>query len=1334
MKKVFFRRFAIMIVIGMVLLSTVMPCQARISGSRLLTVAAVGETEGVSPGDILYQEDFEDKDLTAADPNLVNGLTWISSGPLACDTFSGGIRLRMNAGASVLSNQTISQSEYTVCFIILNYYNTAGVVSVAYQDENNFYSFAPASGKLYRTLDGVEEELTQTNVSRVLISPREKPSVNNYKIHFLNDGSAITIAVDRDGYQNGKDYDFTFIDQNAIAVNRFTSGKIKLARVDAGTSRYWVNYDNILVVKGKLQAVQPRSPGQLYVCQATGDDSYDGTQTKPFKTITQAIASSLPGDEIVVEEGAYGEQIKFLSNRIYAEEGKRLTLRSRNKHKATVCGATLKYGDFVVMDGFEVIEKGIQVAGSTGAEVLNNYIHDVGLGIQASGINGRVAGNYLSSISMGITVSGTNMLVENNELERLIWKSGDSDYFRFFGEGHIIRGNYMHGTRQEEIGKAHVDGFQTFDNNGEFARNIIIDGNFIEDFYHQGFMGEGAYHYHSYNIIFRNNVFKDAAAWGLCISKLKDVKVYNNIFINMKTHGVGFRGTEEMPATGEVRNNIFYNGRNCYFGLDSNQMSGSNNLLFYSDEHKKYSQEKFPNDIVNVDPLFIDIDNDDYSLHPNSPAIDAGISLDFDRDYVGNSRLVGNGWDIGPFEHQGSSLPVACIQYSNVSSRPSGYEPFKVTLDGSNSYAPAGKSIVSYHWDFGDGTTGSGTVVNHSFMAGKHTVQLTVTDTSGNKHTASQIFDILPSEFPNLNLYLPFDAGCLDVSGKNMTVNASDSIILEDSLYGKAIRLNNDASRGISVKHSDYLDGLDEITIAFLAKKDNKTAATTFVNKHTVYRLSLTKTGISASIAGSSCSAANVVDDTNWHHYAITYDGSHIVVYIDGIERSRTECTGKIKRDSSREIVIGRDPWGDSLEGLMDEFRIYDRCLSEEEIKQIMVPDSRNPTPSPTQTQKQSPAPTQSPSPTPVQGASPTPEQGQSSSPTASPGQNQQTPGGDATPTNSPNQNQQNPGGSSVLPTPTMKPPSTPSPTKPPEPTSTRKAGEASDQKNSLITSDYAEMVRLLELLCKSADIRDNSLNPTYGAMMKRKQVTSLATRYQSQLKELAKLTFSDVRGDEWYASHIPLSVYRMLIRGFPDGTFKGANLVSRAEVLTMLARFNNSEDSIKQSAQNDAESWIRLAEQIGNDWYTQYIVVVKDSLVHPDQYTRETLLKPMTRGEVFYALAAFLWNEDIQEGGKYHTMAVLNKKPAFSDTLKTIHLSHSPADARLKSWYRQLTDADPANGVPMDFYPSIICLKEKGILLGNNGESKWHDPISRAEVLALFERLAKVWGEESSE
>jgi hypothetical protein len=289
-----------------------------------------------------------------------------------------------------------------------------------------------------------------------------------------------------------------------------------------------------------------------------------------------------------------------------------------------------------------------------------------------------------------------------------------------------------------------------------------------------------------------------------------------------------------------------------------------------------------------------------------------------------------------------------------------------------------------------------------------------------------------------------------------------------------------------------------------------------------------------------------------------------------------------------------------------------------------------------------------------------------------------------------------------------------------------------------LITSDYPEMVRLLELLYESANIRDNNLNPTYGFMMRREPVVTLTAGYQNNLRDLAKLTFQDIRGDEWYAPHIPLAVYRKLVKGFPGGTFKGSNLVTRAEVLTMLARFNSSERMIKQKAEQDTDSFIRLAEQIGNDWYTTYVVAAKEGLVYPDLYTRETILQPMTRGEVFYALANFLWSEDIREDGKYYTLAESNETPAFNDTVKTIYMSNPDAGnegEKCYCWYKQLMKAaeNPENGVPMDFYPSIICLKEKGILLGNKGDSKWNDQITRAEVLALFERLAKVWGDESN-
>jgi PKD repeat protein len=53
-----------------------------------------------------------------------------------------------------------------------------------------------------------------------------------------------------------------------------------------------------------------------------------------------------------------------------------------------------------------------------------------------------------------------------------------------------------------------------------------------------------------------------------------------------------------------------------------------------------------------------------------------------------------------------------------------------VAFNASTSKSPAG--IASYAWSFGDGTTGSGVMVQHSYAtAGTYTVRLTVTDSKG---------------------------------------------------------------------------------------------------------------------------------------------------------------------------------------------------------------------------------------------------------------------------------------------------------------------------------------------------------------------------------------------------------------------------------------------------------------------------------------------------------------------------------------------------------------------------------------------------------------------------
>ena len=116
----------------------------------------------------------------------------------------------------------------------------------------------------------------------------------------------------------------------------------------------------------------------------------------------------------------------------------------------------------------------------------------------------------------------------------------------------------------------------------------------------------------------------------------------------------------------------------------------------------------------------------------------------------------------------GSAPPTARIS----STQNWGASPLAVTLDGSTSSDPEGGAL-SYAWDFGDGTTGSGAIVNHSFSAptggpARFDVRLTVTDPAGLTHQAVQV--VSPNNTPpTVDIVSIFDGQFYPMNGGDTT-------------------------------------------------------------------------------------------------------------------------------------------------------------------------------------------------------------------------------------------------------------------------------------------------------------------------------------------------------------------------------------------------------------------------------------------------------------------------------------------------------------------------------------------------------------------------------------
>ena len=86
-----------------------------------------------------------------------------------------------------------------------------------------------------------------------------------------------------------------------------------------------------------------------------------------------------------------------------------------------------------------------------------------------------------------------------------------------------------------------------------------------------------------------------------------------------------------------------------------------------------------------------------------------------------------------------TDVPLAKFTFTPSAPSATSGNSASVVFDANQSLAVSGRTIVTYAWDFGDGSTASGPTVSHSFLAGTtHVVVLKVTDSAGQTATTSQ--------------------------------------------------------------------------------------------------------------------------------------------------------------------------------------------------------------------------------------------------------------------------------------------------------------------------------------------------------------------------------------------------------------------------------------------------------------------------------------------------------------------------------------------------------------------------------------------------------------------
>jgi hypothetical protein len=160
------------------------------------------------------------------------------------------------------------------------------------------------------------------------------------------------------------------------------------------------------------------------------------------------------------------------------------------------------------------------------------------------------------------------------------------------------------------------------------------------------------------------------------------------------------------------------------------------------------------------------------------------------------------------------------------------------------------------------------------------------------------------------------------------------------TVIAPATHLNFDGVNDyVELPNESNYDFTTKLTIEFRVRTSNLNVYTAFVSKgNGSWRVQTSGDGLIAYAANGAFvdfKSTTRLDDNNWHHVAVTYDGAFARIYIDGVLENSRGASGTIT-NTSHPVVIGAmretGPAGRYLNGDIDEVRIWNKALSASDI------------------------------------------------------------------------------------------------------------------------------------------------------------------------------------------------------------------------------------------------------------------------------------------------------------------------------------------------------------------------------------------------------------------